>query len=117
MTKTLRHWLDSDVARARHLPVHFLAEKYFFRDFCRPMHSDPALFFSPADGIVIYARSVFPDEPLVSVRGVSYSPRMALGDERYDLPSLVIGIFMTFCDVQINCAGIRPQVKSNRGGI
>lgn len=102
MTKTLREWLNSDVARARARPVRFLVERHFFRDPCRPIYSDPALFFSPADGVVIYVRTVFPDEPLVNIKGVPYSPRKALRDEHFDQTSLVIGIFMTFYDVHVN---------------
>ena len=102
MTKTLRAWLDDDVARTRTKPVQFLVERHFFRDPCRPIYSDPELFFSPADGVVIYVRTLYPDEPLVYIKGVPYTPRDALRDEHFDQPSLVIGIFMTFYDVHVN---------------
>ncbi len=102
MTKSLREWLSSDVAAVRGKPVQFLVERHFFRDPCRPIYSDPGLFFSPADGVIVYVRTVLPDEPLVHIKGMPYSLRTALRDADYAEPSLVIGIFMTFYDVHVN---------------
>jgi phosphatidylserine decarboxylase len=102
MSKTLRDWINEDVANTRARPVRFLVERHFFRDPCRPIYSDPALFFSPADGVIIYVRTAYPDEPLLNIKGKPYSTRTALRDEHFDQPSLVIGIFMTFYDVHVN---------------
>ena len=102
MSKTLRDWLNEEVAKTRARPVQFLVERHFFRDPCRPIYSDPALFFSPADGVIIYVLEAYPDEPLLNIKGAPYSTRMALRDEHFKSPSLVIGIFMTFYDVHVN---------------
>jgi phosphatidylserine decarboxylase len=102
MTKSLRNWLSDDVAAVRSKPVQFLVERHFFRDPSRPVYSDPELFFSPADGVVVYVREALPDEPLVHIKGMPYSLRTALRDRNYSDPSLVIGIFMTFFDVHVN---------------
>ena len=102
MTKPLRDWLSDDVAAVRRKPVQFLVERHFFRDPCRPVYSDPELFFSPADGVIVYVREVMPDEPLVHIKGMPYSLHTALRDPGFKAESLVIGIFMTFYDVHVN---------------
>jgi len=102
MAKTLQQWLTEDVEQIRHKPMRWLSEQFFFRDPTRPLYSDPAFFFAPADGVVLYAKQVRPDEQIIDIKGKSYSLRSALRDESYDKPSLVIGIFMTFYDVHIN---------------
>lgn len=102
MAKTLQEWLADDVEKVRHKPMRWLSEQYFFRDPARPLYSDPAFFFAPADGVVLYAKQVEPDEQIIDIKGKSYSLQTALRDESYDKTSLVIGIFMTFYDVHIN---------------
>src|SRR5262249_17953993 len=56
----------------------------------------------PADGILLYQRTVQPDERILDIKGRPYSLRDALRDPGYDRESLVIGIFMTFYDVHVN---------------
>ena len=102
MTKPLRDWLSVDVGAVRRMAVQFLVERHFFRDPCRPVYSDPELFFSPADGVIVYVREVMPDEPLVHIKGMPYSLHTALRDPGFKAESLVIGIFMTFYDVHVN---------------
>jgi len=102
MTKPLRDWLSEDVTAVRGKPVQFLVERHFFRDPCRPVYSDPELFFAPADGVIVYVREVLPDEPLVHIKGMPYTLRAAMRDGSYADASLVIGIFMTFYDVHVN---------------
>jgi len=82
--------------------LRWLSERYFFRDPSRLNYSDPAYFFAPADGIILYAREVGPAQELVQIKGRSYSLRTALRDESFDRTCLVIGIFMTFYDVHVN---------------
>jgi phosphatidylserine decarboxylase len=102
MAKTLREWLTEDVQPYRDKPVPWLSQQHFFRDPMRPSYSDLGCFFSPADGIILYQKQVGPDEPILDIKGKSYSLRDALRDETYDANSLVIGIFMTFYDVHVN---------------
>jgi phosphatidylserine decarboxylase len=102
MAKALQEWIDTDVAAVRDRPVSWLSEQHFFRDPLRPVYSDAAYFFAPADGIVVYQETVRPDEPLVNIKGRMYSLQDAMRDPGYDRESLVIGIFMTFYDVHVN---------------
>src|SRR5881409_1906304 len=102
MAKSIEHWLETDVAPYRDKPLGWLAESHFFRDPSRPNYSDLRYFFSPADGIILYQRTVRPDECIVDIKGRAYSLRDALRDPCYEAPSLVIGIFMTFFDVHVN---------------
>jgi phosphatidylserine decarboxylase len=102
MAKSIQTWLDTDVAPYRDKPQSWLAESHFFRDPSRPVYSDLRYFFSPADGIILYQRTVKPDECLLDIKGRSYSLRDALRDPTYDKESYVVGIFMTFYDVHVN---------------
>ena len=102
MAKTIREWLDTDIAGVRDKPMQWLSEQYFFRDPNRAVYSDASYFFPPADGIILYAERLQPDKGIVNIKGKPYSLRTALRDESYERESLVIGIFMTFYDVHIN---------------
>jgi phosphatidylserine decarboxylase len=82
--------------------MRWLSEQYFFRDPNRAVFSDSAYFFPPADGIILYAQNVAPDESILDIKGKAYSLRSALRDNDFAARCLVIGIFMTFYDVHIN---------------
>ena len=102
MAKTLREWLEADVEAVRRKPMRWLSEEFFFRDPSRSIYSDSSYFFAPADGIILYVKQVCPDQPIVDIKGKSYSLCAGMRDEGFDKESLVIGIFMTFYDVHIN---------------
>ena len=102
MAKELQKWVEEDVSEVRGRSVRWLSERHFFRDPMRPIYSDPHYFFSPADGIIIYQKTVQPDQPLVEIKGRNYSLREAMRTPDYSHESLVIGIFMTFYDVHVN---------------
>lgn len=102
MAQSLASWVATEVAPFRDKSVAWLSQHHFFRDPNRPTYADLGCFFSPADGIVLYQRTVQPDECVVEIKGRSYTLRDALRDPAYDDPSLVIGIFMTFFDVHVN---------------
>ncbi|UCH82887.1 MAG: phosphatidylserine decarboxylase [Candidatus Latescibacterota bacterium] len=102
MVKPLREWVENDVADAREKPLSWLSQYFFFRDPTRPVYSDTGYFFSPADGIVLYVKTVEPDESIVDIKGIPYSLQDAMRDKSYDKRSIVVGIFMTFYDVHVN---------------
>jgi phosphatidylserine decarboxylase len=102
MAKSLREWIDTDVAPIKDAPIRWLSESHFFRDPVRPLFSNTSYFFSPADGVVLYQKFVEPDEAVVDVKGVAYSVRDALRDTSIDRRCLVVGIFMTCYDVHVN---------------
>ncbi|HKJ70458.1 MAG TPA: phosphatidylserine decarboxylase [Gammaproteobacteria bacterium] len=102
MAKTLHEWLETDVAPVRDQPLRWLAESHFFRDPSRAVYSDLRYFFPPADGIILYAREVDPDEPIVDIKGRPYSLQTAMRDPDFHRRCLVVGIFMTFYDVHVN---------------
>ena len=102
MAKPLKRWLEEDVAPVRDVSMRWLSEQYFFRDPNRPVYSDTGFMFPPADGIVLYAKTVRPDEAIVDIKGRDFSLREAMRLPEFDQPCLVIGIFMTFYDVHIN---------------
>jgi len=102
MPKTLREWLNTEVKEVSTKPLRWLSEQYFFRDPARPMFSNTNFFYPPADGIILYAKQVSPDQSIIDIKGKPYSLKTAMRDNDYDKESLVIGIFMTFYDVHIN---------------
>jgi phosphatidylserine decarboxylase len=102
MAKSLKDWVEQDVALVKDKSLAWLSQEFFFRDPTRPNYSDPSYFFSPADGIVLYQMTVDPDDPIVDIKGKHYSLQDAMRDPSFDRPSLVIGIFMTFFDVHVN---------------
>lgn len=102
MAKTLDQWISDDVEAVKDKSVRWLSEHYFFRDPPRPTYSNLSYFFSPADGIILYQKIVKPDDPIVEIKGLSYSLRDAMRDPAYDSESLVIAVFMTFYDVHVN---------------
>src|SRR5687767_12265127 len=102
MAKKLEEWLAADVRPFRDRPISWLSQHHFFRDPIRPSYADARYFFAPADGIILYQRTVRADESIIDIKGKAYSVRDALRDPRYEAESLVIGIFMSFFDVHIN---------------
>lgn len=102
MPKTLREWLNTEVKEVSTKPLRWLSEQYFFRDPARPVFSNSNFFYPPADGIILYAKQVSPDQSIIDIKGKPYSLKTAMRDNDYDKESLVIGIFMTFYDVHIN---------------
>ena len=102
MAKSLTEWYESEVSEIRDKPMKWLSEQYFFRDPNRPVFSDTSYFFPPADGIVLYAKQVEPDQGIINIKGKDYSLQTAMRNTTYTRPSLVVGIFMTFFDVHIN---------------
>ena len=102
MAKSLSEWVETDVRPVKNRPLKWISEEYFFRDPSRPTFSDSELFFSPADGVVVYQREVEPGACIVEIKGKSYSLQGAMQDEHFDKRCLVIGIFMTMYDVHIN---------------
>jgi phosphatidylserine decarboxylase len=102
MAQKLEDWLNGEVKELSKLPVGELSNTFFFRDPLRPNHIDWEHFYSPADGTIIYQKVVQPDEAVVEIKGIDYTLKDVMGNDEYDKPSLVIGIFMSFYDVHIN---------------
>jgi phosphatidylserine decarboxylase len=103
MAQTLTDWLNSEVKELQKLPVGELSNTFFFRDPIRPNFIDHEHFYSPADGTILYQKFIQnPSEPIVEIKGINYTLQDVIGDDEYNKPSLVIGIFMSFYDVHIN---------------
>ena len=103
MAQTLQEWISTEVKQLQKMPVGELSNTFFFRDPIRPNHIDHEHFYSPADGTILYQKFIKdPSEPIVEIKGMNYTLQDVMGDDEYNKPSLVIGIFMSFYDVHIN---------------
>jgi phosphatidylserine decarboxylase len=103
MAETLETWVDLNLPLLEKKSIKELSHEFFFRDPPRPLFVDNEYFFSPADGIILYQKFIKdPTEPVVEIKGNNYTLQHVIGDDSYNSPSLVIGIFMTFLDVHIN---------------
>lgn len=102
MAKSLTEWVETEVQPFREKSVAWLSQFHFFRDPIRPTYSNSDYMFSPADGIILYQRTVSPREAILQIKGRAYSLRDALRDPDFESCSLVVGVFMTFFDVHIN---------------
>lgn len=102
MAEKLEDWLNGEVKELQKLPVGDLSNTFFFRDPLRPNYIDWEHFYSPADGTILYQKVVNPGDAVVEIKGVNYTLENVMGNQTFDKPSLVIGIFMSFYDVHIN---------------
>ncbi len=101
MAEELEDWLNGEVAELSKMPVGVLSNTFFFRDPIRPTYIDHEHFYSPADGTILYQKTVLPNEQVLEIKGIDYTIQDVMGDKSYNKPSLVIGIFMSFYDVHI----------------
>lgn len=102
MSKTLEDWLNEDVSKLDKKSISELSNVWFFRDPQRPNYINNELFYSPADGTILYQKFIQdPTQPIVEIKGMNYTLQDVMGDKDYNKPSLVIGIFMSFYDPHI----------------
>ncbi|MEM2260858.1 MAG: phosphatidylserine decarboxylase [Ignisphaera sp.] len=101
--KTLKEWLESpEVKRIKEIPISEYCEKEFLRDPFRPIFYRPNILYSPADGIILYAKEVNPTTDIIDIKGKGLTVRDILCKEDYNERSIVIGIMMTAYDVHHN---------------
>jgi phosphatidylserine decarboxylase len=99
----LKEWIQKEHAVRSTMSKEQLDHMYFYRDPPRPIMSNPDIFFSPADGVLLnQAHVTDPSKPILQVKGRYYSLQDIFEDRQYTLPSLVLEIFMTSWDVHIN---------------
>jgi len=82
----------------------------FNRDPNRAIYHDESVFYSPADGFILYSNVVKPDEDIISVKGMDYTVN-ELMQEKIKERCMVIGIFMAYVDVHINRIPTNGWVK------
>lgn len=75
----------------------------FMRDEIRPILKDPNVFYSCADGVIVYNRVLTTPKQKVDIKGVPYSIDDILGKPGLVTgPALICGVFMTFADIHLN---------------
>ena len=100
--KTISEWLNQpDIKEIKNQPPRKLLRDSLNRDPHRPIYYDPDYFLSPADGVILYANIVKPNEKVIEVKGENYTVE-SLVREEVEEPCIVIGIFMSCLDVHIN---------------
>jgi phosphatidylserine decarboxylase len=103
MADHIDKWIKEHVSKYRDIDVKKMYNQLFFRDESRALFYNPNLFYSGADGIIIYQKVVKADQKLLEVKGKKYTVRDILMDK--ELPDgnyWVVGVFMTLYDVHIN---------------
>lgn len=101
MSEPVKQWAKRANQRFAHLSDAVIQQGLFLRDPIRRMTIDPSLFFSPADGTIMYQEVVDPHQDLLDIKGYRYTMRDLL-EQEFEQKCLVIGIFMTYYDVHVN---------------
>ena len=83
---------------------------WFFRDPVRTPPTAPGLL-SPADGTVVYVRTVAPQEDVVVIKQGLAAKVKDIVREDVDAPKIVVGIFMSPFDVHYNRAPLDGTVE------
>lgn len=102
MAQSLKQWVTENAPLLDSKSVKELSHEFFFRDPPRPIFIDNEYFFSPADGIILYQKTVKPKEKIIEIKGINYTLEDIFLRKEFDKECLVVGIFMTFLDVHIN---------------
>jgi phosphatidylserine decarboxylase len=92
-----------DVKEKLKMPIAKILSTELSRDPSRPAYINRDVFYSPADGFVLYAKEVQPDEEIIPVKGGTYSVNTLLREELKER-CLVVGIFMSCIDIHIQRA-------------
>ena len=106
MSKELKRWIKEDLEDTGviNMSTDKLIREYFFRDEARPTMTDRDYFYSPADGIILYAKELQNGtDKIIEVKGVNYSLEEEIGkgfEIRY--PCKILSVFMSAFDVHIN---------------
>jgi len=100
MAELFKDWLNR-IQRFRKQDIGELSEGFFFRDPTRSLKINPFVFYSPADGVLLYQKEVNPGEEIIEVKGRNFTLKNLLMDNDFNQKCLVIGIFLTFLDVHI----------------
>ena len=99
----LKSWAVEARNVDKYMERSMIDHEYFFRDPARPMFVDDNVFFSPADGIILYQQFVKDmKKPLLNIKGKDFTLPQVMHDDEFNKPSLVISVFMTAYDVHIN---------------
>lgn len=120
MSQSIQAWLNRpDIADLKRQndegELQKLFSKDFFRDPLRNIYHDRNVFYSHADGVVLYTHEKLdPIKDLLEIKGKHFNLQDLLEDKTYDSPSLVIGIFMTYLDVHINRVPIDSYFSDER---
>lgn len=99
MSKSLKQWVEQDAKPMKKLMGQH--PEQFFRDPARPQILDDSYFFTPADGVVLYAQQCVKKDDLFDIKGKKLTVDEIAGC-KIDLPVIIAGIFMTAEDVHIN---------------
>jgi phosphatidylserine decarboxylase len=86
---------------------------WFFRDPLRTPPTEPG-FLSPADGTVVYVRTVAPQEEVFVIKRGLAAKIADIAGEDMDAPKILIGIFMSPFDVHYNRAPLDATVENIR---
>lgn len=99
MAKSLKQWVKEDAEPIKKLMTSH--PEQFFRDPVRPIYHNEDYFYSPADGVILYTFNGDVKDKLFEVKGKNFTIKELTGLELTG-EFIVVGVFMTQCDVHIN---------------
>ncbi len=102
MAQDIKSWAKEAKKVDQRLDRDPIDHEYFFRDPGRPMFVEDDLFFSPADGVLIYQTVVDDMKKPIDAKGAMVTLPQLMGDPDFNQPCLVLAVFMTAYDVHIN---------------
>lgn len=82
--------------------VGFMQSQFFLRDPMRGVYINPHWFYTPADGFILYQKTLTPNQKLAEIKGVNYTLKDLMQNEEFDKTCMTIGIFMTYYHPHIN---------------
>lgn len=117
MAEELEKWINTHVRKQKKNNEGEQYFKNFFREEFRPLYYDPNAFYSPADGVIIYQKTVKPTQKIIEVKGKNYTLKDIMMDKTDEFKENknyhVIGIFMTYYDVHVNRVPTDGLLKYN----
>lgn len=101
--QTIKEWLHTpEITELRKKPVYEVIETGFHRERIVPIKVNKEVLFSPANGILLYAKKIASKDDIIMVHGTPVTLKDLVRKELYEDEFIIFGIFMTFYDIHTN---------------
>ena len=101
--QTIKDWLQTpEISELRKQPLYEIVETGFHREKVVPIFVNKEILFSPANGVILYAKHLKTQDEILEVHGAPFTLKELIRKDIYDSEFIVIGIFMTYLDIHVN---------------